>query len=135
MFKLFLVTPESKIVADQDLEALTIPAHKGQLNILPGHASLTTTLEPGILTYKLKGSEEQVRFAISWGYCQVTPESVQVLIENATSKKEVDLDLAKRSLAEEDSKLLNVELDNKSWDKTQKQIARLRAEIELKESH
>jgi F-type H+-transporting ATPase subunit epsilon len=135
MFKLFLVTPESKIVSDQELDSITVPAHRGQLNILPGHAALTTSLEPGILNYKLKASDEAIRLAISWGYCQVTPEGVQVLVESTIGKNDINVDLAKKKLADEDSKLLNVELDNQTWDKTQKEIARLKAEIELKESH
>ena len=95
MFKLNLVTPEKKLVADQELEEVTVPAFVGELHILPGHAPLMTTLEPGILKYKLKGSPEFVKIAISWGYCQVSTESVNVLAESAVSADEIDLKVVK----------------------------------------
>jgi len=67
MFKLNLVTPDKKIVTDQELDEVTLPAYAGELNILPGHAPLMTTLTAGALKYKLKGQESE-ELAVSWGY-------------------------------------------------------------------
>ena len=135
MFKLFLVTPEQKIVTDQEIEEITLPGNKGQLNILPGHAPLMTTLEPGILTYKLKGVDGNPKVAVSWGYCQVTSDTVTVLAETAENKESVDVQSNKKELEAAESKLISEELDDQSWTRTQHEIARLKAEIELKESH
>jgi F-type H+-transporting ATPase subunit epsilon len=133
MFKLFLVTPEQKIVTDQEIEEITLPGFSGQLNILPGHAPITTTLEPGILSYKLQGVDGRPRFAVSWGYCQVTPEGVSVLAETAATKEEIDLPVVKKHLVEQESKLTNEALDDSAWTNTQHEISRLKAEIEIKE--
>ena len=89
MFKLFLATPDKKLVTDQELEEITVPAHLGELHILPGHAPLMTALHGGILRYRLKDSEF-VKLAIGWGYCQVSSDGVTVLAETANSTDELD---------------------------------------------
>ena len=130
MFKLNLMTPEKKMVAGQELEEITVPAFKGELNILPGHAPLMTTLEPGILSYKLKNGET-MKVAIGWGYCQVSPEAVNILAELAYAKSEINIKTVQDQLKVEEAKLVNVTLDDRDWDLTQHEIARLKAELEL----
>lgn len=131
MFKLNLVTPEKKLVTDQDLEEITLPAFCGELAILPGHAPLMTTLEPGILRYKLKTSSEAVQVAISWGYCQVSPEAVNVLAESAMTAEEIDLKVVQEHLKSQEQRLATESLDDAAWDDTHHEIERLKAEITL----
>lgn len=130
MFKLNLMTPEKKMVAGQELEEVTVPAFKGELNILPGHAPLMTTLQPGILSYKLK-SGETMKIAIGWGYCQVSPEAVNILAELACAANEVDTKKVQEKLKAEEAKLVNASLDDMDWQLAQHEIARLKAELEL----
>jgi F-type H+-transporting ATPase subunit epsilon len=134
MFKLNLVTPDKKIVADHDLEEITLPGFAGELHILAGHAPLMTTLEPGILKYRLKGSSETVKVAISWGYCQVSSQGVNVLAESAVSAGEIELKVVKEHLKNQELKLTNETLDDAQWADTQHEIARLTAEIQLASS-
>ena len=131
MFKLNLVTPEKKIVTDQELEDITLPAFAGELNILPGHAALMTTLEPGILSYRLKNGDT-AKYAISWGYCQVSSEGVSVLAENAMAAAEVDVKVVREHLAHFETKLANEMLDDPEYNKVQHEIGRLKAELEIK---
>ena len=131
MFKLNLVTPEKKIVTDQELEEVTLPAFKGELNILPGHAALMTTLEPGILSYRLKNGES-AKFAISWGYCQVSSDGVSVLAENAMASGDVDVKVVREHLAYFENRLSNEMLDDPEYEKVQHEIGRLKAELEIK---
>lgn len=133
MFKLFLVTPEKKIVMDQELEDLVLPAFKGELNILPGHAPMMTTLEPGILRYKLK-SGETGRFAISWGYCQVSAEGVRVLAETAMTASEIDVAAAKSELDNDELRLGKEHLSDTDWETLHREIGRLKAEIQITSS-
>ncbi|MFN3455051.1 MAG: F0F1 ATP synthase subunit epsilon, partial [Pseudobdellovibrio sp.] len=37
MFKLNLLTPEKKVVVDQEITEAVIPTHSGEVDILPGH--------------------------------------------------------------------------------------------------
>lgn len=130
MFKLNLLTPDKKIVTDQEMEEVTLPAHAGELNILPGHSPLMTTLEAGILKYRLKSGQSQ-QLAISWGYCQVNPEGVNVLAETAVAKNEIDLKSVESHLKEFEEKLTAESLDDQAWEKVQHEIARLKAEVDL----
>lgn len=130
MFKLFFATPDKKIVSDQELAEITFPAFAGELNILPGHAPLMTTLEPGILQYKLKNGESQ-RMAISWGYCQISADGVTVLAETAVLAEEVDAKVVSHRLADNEALLIGESMTDEEWEKTQHEVKRLRAELNL----
>lgn len=130
MFKLFFATPDKKVVSDVELEEITLPAFAGELNILPGHAPLMTTLAAGVLRYKLKTGQKE-KLAISWGYCQVSSDGVTVLAETAVHADEIDAKIANEELKTNEN-LLTVEmLDDVKWQKTQNEIARIRAELSL----
>jgi F-type H+-transporting ATPase subunit epsilon len=90
MFVLNLVTPEKKLVTNTEIEEVIVPAFKGQLDILPGHAPLMTTLGTGVLKYRVKGSSNFETVMVSWGYCQVNPEGVIILAETAELAVEID---------------------------------------------
>ncbi len=130
MFKLFFATPDKKVVTDADLEEITLPAFAGELHILPGHAPLMTTLDAGILRFKLKTGESQ-KMAISWGYCQISSDGVTVLAETAVSGQEIDIKSIEQHLKKNENLLLNETLDDNEWQKAQHEISRLRAELEL----
>ena len=130
MFILNFATPDKKIVSEQELEEITLPAFAGELNILPGHAPLLTTLEAGILRYRLKNGET-AKYAIGQGYCQVSPEGVNVLADTALLKTEVDVAAAQKQLKENEARLANESLDEEAWAVTQGSISRLKAELEL----
>jgi F-type H+-transporting ATPase subunit epsilon len=130
MFKLDFYTPESTVTQDQDLAEITLPGHKGELNLLPGHVPLMTTLSPGILSYRLVNGETR-KFAISWGYCQVSDRGVTVLAEQATAPDQIDLAQAQAGLKEAQEKLLTESLDDDHWNQAQSEIQALRAQMEL----
>jgi F-type H+-transporting ATPase subunit epsilon len=130
MFKLYFATPDKKVVADTELEEITIPAFAGELNILPGHAPLMTTLAAGILKYKLKNGETEKR-AISWGYCQVSPDAVTVLAEAAVHGEDINEKTLSKDLQTYEAKLANDSMDDGQWELTQNEIARLHAEMSL----
>jgi F-type H+-transporting ATPase subunit epsilon len=130
MFKLNFATPERAVVTNQEMEEVTVPAFAGELNILPGHSPLMTTLDAGILSYKLKDGKTY-RAAISWGYCQISADGVNVLAENAAYANEVDVNTLKQHLKDNESKILNETLSDVDWKKANHEIARLRAELDL----
>ena len=98
MFVLNIVTPTKKLVAGLEMEEVFVPAYKGELNILPGHAPLVSTLTEGVLKYRLKDSSQLEAVAISWGYVEITPTGVNILAETAESKEEIDISRAKEAL-------------------------------------
>lgn len=130
MFKLTIVTPEKRLVINQEVEEVTLPAFKGELNILTGHSPLITTLETGVLKWKLAGVEEQKVAAISWGYCQVSAEGVNVLADIAKLPEEIDLTLTAATVNDLEKKLVNESLTDEDWNHTQRELALARAAIE-----
>lgn len=132
MFQFSLVTPEKKLVTDVEVEEVIVPAYKGQLDILPGHSPLETTLSPGILKYKLKGESEFCFAALSWGYCEVSPEGVKILAETAETPKDIDRIRAERALKEAEAKL-SEGLTIDQVQKYQRKVQRARVRLELAE--
>ena len=95
-FKLSIVTPMKSLLDKMEAKEVFVPAYKGELNILPGHAPLVSTLSEGVLRYQLKSKKEAI--AISWGYVEVTPQEVKILAETAELKEDIDLERAKKAL-------------------------------------
>lgn len=100
-----LVTPEKRLLTGAEMQEVLVPGHRGQLDILPGHAPLVTTLTSGILRYKPVGSTEYQSVAISWGYCEVTTSGVKVLAETAETSKEIEKGRAEEALRLSETKL------------------------------
>jgi F-type H+-transporting ATPase subunit epsilon len=126
MFKLTLVTPEKRVVISQEILEATVPAHKGELNILPGHAPLITTLVPGVMKYKLKSGGE-FRASISWGYCNVSAEGLNVLAETVELAPEIDFVGSKAEVQKIEKRLLTETLDDETWRHLQEKLAHEKA--------
>jgi F-type H+-transporting ATPase subunit epsilon len=133
MFMLEFLTPEKVITQNAELDEISVPAFAGELNILPGHSPLMTTLVPGAMSYKLKGQEAK-KLSISWGYCQVGPTGVSVLAEIVTSPEEVQVEQARAKLKANEEGLLAESWDDREWEQKQMQIGKLRADLELASS-
>lgn len=131
MFKLTIVTPEKRILIGQEVEEVTVPAFKGELNILPGHAPLITTLETGVMKWKMKGKERQEIAVISWGYCQVSPEGVNILANIADLPEEIDIEETKTELAEVEKRAMNEFIGDAEWAEFQRDWTRARAKLDV----
>ena len=131
--KLTLVTPEKRILIGQEVTEVTLPAFKGELNILPGHEPLITTLTPGIIKYKIVGGKTE-EASISWGYCNISPEGVNVLAETVELASEVDFAAAKLDLDKSQSRMLTETMDDETWTHVQDKIAHSKARLQLENS-
>jgi F-type H+-transporting ATPase subunit epsilon len=133
MFKLTIVTPERRILVNQEVDEVTVPGFKGELNILPGHAPLISTLETGVMKWRLKGKEKQDQAVISWGYCQVSPEGVNVLANIADLPEEIDLQATKEYLAQTEKRIMNELIAEEEWTEFQREWTRARAKLDIAE--
>ncbi len=79
--KIDIVTPLGRIYTGEIKEA-TFPGIEGEFGVLEGHAPLVTTLNPGVITIKKDNGKEEV-IAINWGYVEVTPDHINVLVDGA----------------------------------------------------
>jgi len=83
-----IVTPLGRIFKGEIKEA-TFPGIEGEFGVLEGHAPLMTNLKPGVISIKkADGKEEMV--AINWGYVNINPDKVNVLVDGAVPIKGVD---------------------------------------------
>lgn len=131
MFKLNVLTPERKAVFDQEITEVTVPASSGEMTILPGHAPLIATLGTGILKYKIKGQEKTFKAVVSWGYCEVQPNAVNVLAEFMQTPEEVVVELSQASLLAAETKLGLEILNDADFESTASEAAKARAAINL----
>ena len=92
--KLDIVTAERAVYSDE-VDVLVAPGIEGQLGILPHHAPLMTTLQPGELRVR-KGGEE-FSLAISGGFLEVRPDRVIILADAAERAEEIDVSRAEEA--------------------------------------
>jgi F-type H+-transporting ATPase subunit epsilon len=130
MFALNLVTPEKKIATELEVDEVIVPAERGQLTFLPGHAPLITTLQLGLLKYKAKGQSQWESVVVSWGYCEVNPNGVTVLAETAETIEEIDRERAEASVKRAQKKLAEPNLEPNQITKYQRKLKRALARIE-----
>ena len=94
-FKTEIVTPE-KIVFSEEIESLVIPAERGYLGVLAGHAPLLASLQPGEITIK-GAAKGELHFATSGGFMEVTPGKAVLLTESAEEVTAIDVARAEES--------------------------------------
>jgi F-type H+-transporting ATPase subunit epsilon len=131
MFKLNVLTPERKAVFDQEVTEVSVPAHSGEITILPGHSPLITILGTGILKYKIKNQDKTFKALVSWGYCEVSPGGVNVLAEFMQSPEEITVEGAQASLNTAEKKLVTEVLNDADFVATMNEADKARAAINL----
>ena len=80
LLKVEIITPESSFCF-QDVHMVIMPGSDGEFGVLPGHVSLISALDPGIVSLHGHHSKILGRFSISLGFAEVTGKSVTILVE------------------------------------------------------
>ena len=114
---LTLVTPQKKLIINEEVEYVSVPGFRGELTIYTGHSPLVTTLDIGVLEYVKKGSSEKLKHSISWGYCEVAGDKVKVLAESAESKETLDFERVEKSIKASEQAIDSGELDPEQIEK------------------
>jgi F-type H+-transporting ATPase subunit epsilon len=86
-FKVEIVTPE-RLALSAEAESLVVPAERGYLGVLAGHAPLLCTLRPGEISLRADGRE--THFATGGGFLEVTPQKVVLLTESVEEAGSID---------------------------------------------
>ncbi|HMS60084.1 MAG TPA: ATP synthase F1 subunit epsilon, partial [Tepidiformaceae bacterium] len=82
-----IVTAERIVRTEKGVDVLVAPGTEGQLAILPKHAALMTTLQPGELLFR-RGTEEEP-FAVTGGFMEVRNDRVTILADAAEPAHDV----------------------------------------------
>lgn len=90
-----IITGERVVYQETDVDMVVAPGTEGTLGILPQHAPLVSTLQPGELRVK-KGASE-VALAVSGGFLEVTGDRVLVLADAAERAEEIDVARAEQA--------------------------------------
>ncbi len=108
-----IVTPE-RVVVSEEVDEVVLPGIEGEFGVLEGHIPFLTALKVGELIYRKEGKEEHL--AVSWGYVEVTGDSVKVLAEAAERATEIDMDRARMAM-DEAEKMLTAGKDDPEYEK------------------
>ena len=108
--KFEIVTAE-RVVYSEEVDVVIAPGTAGQMAILPNHAPLLTTLQPGNLTVRIGGVEQDI--FVSGGFLEVMENRVTVLADTAERAEEIDIGRAEeaRQRAEERLRVHPVDMD------------------------
>lgn len=83
-----IVTAERLVYNETDVDMVVAPGSEGVLGILPSHAPLLTTLQPGSLRVKKGGAEQEM--SVNGGFLQVKANRVLILADHAERADEID---------------------------------------------
>ena len=94
--QLAIITAE-RVTYSDDVNAVVAPGIEGELGILPQHAPLLTTLQPGELRI-IKEGEEDTFIAVSGGFLEVMANKVVILADTAERSEEIDVARAEEAV-------------------------------------
>ena len=75
-----IITPEKVILRDK-AEFVVVPAFRGELGVLPGHAPLLAQLAPGRIRINKENEIEQV--VTQGGFIEVHPDKMKIFADSA----------------------------------------------------
>lgn len=76
-----IVTPDGLIFSD-NVASVVLPGKEGEFGVLPGHASLVSLLNVGLVDIEKEDGEHLV-VAVDWGYAEVSESKVDVIVDSA----------------------------------------------------
>ena len=96
-------------VFDDTAEEIILPSTTGLLGVLPGHISMVTAIDFGVLRVLKDGNWDSI--ALTGGFAEVESDEVTVLVNKAemgknidSAKAEAELEQAKNQLSQSQSK-------------------------------
>ena len=102
--RLEIVTAE-RLLYSEDVDMLVAPGVDGQLGILPNHAPLLTTLQPGEIRVDKDGDESYM--AVSGGFLEVMANKVTILADTAERAEEIDVERAEEAVRRAQERIEN----------------------------
>jgi F-type H+-transporting ATPase subunit epsilon len=117
-------------VFDGNADEVILPSTTGQLGILPGHVSLLTALDFGVL--RVREGNGWKAIALQGGFAEVDADEVTVLVNAAELGSSINADAASKELDAATAALAKFEGQPSSTDKikAQQELARARARVQ-----
>tara|TARA_B100000131_G_scaffold290564_1_gene303443 strand:+ start:423 stop:827 length:405 start_codon:yes stop_codon:yes gene_type:complete len=83
-------------VFEGEAEEVILPSTTGQLGILPGHISLVTAIDIGVL--RLRSNSKWMSIALMGGFAEIESNEVTVLVNSAEIGSQIDSKEAEEAL-------------------------------------
>jgi F-type H+-transporting ATPase subunit epsilon len=115
-FDLSLVTPEGPAF-EGEAQMLVVPGVSGEIGVLARHAPLVAMLKAGEIRVKAGG--EWQTFAAGAGYFKVQRDRALVLVDDAVSAGEIDVEQARREAEEAEALLARADAGDEEIDRWQ----------------
>jgi F-type H+-transporting ATPase subunit epsilon len=116
-----VITPE-EVIYDGEADLVIARIADGDLGVLVDHAPLVSTVEVGEV--RIREDEEQLVYATSDGFFKISENLVQVLVEEAVSAEEIDIDEAENRVEEAERELTEVSEEAEDRDRVIAEIER-----------
>lgn len=126
-----IITPE-RVVFKDEVDSVMLPGTVGEMEVLPGHVALFSTIKPGQIL--LKDNGKKIVFASGAGLVEVCSDTVTLLVDSAEGSAEIDPKAAAALIAEAEDKLKNLSSeDEEQRFAFETQLAAAKARIEVYE--
>ena len=113
------VLAPDKSVFDDTVEEVILPSTTGLLGILPGHISMVTAIDFGVLRVLKDGNWDSI--ALTGGFAEVESNEVTVLVNKAEMGKNIDSVKAEEELEQAKNELIQAETQKTSTEKIKAQ--------------
>ena len=121
-------------VFDGSADEVILPSTTGQLGILPGHISLLTAIDVGVLRVRANGAWNSI--ALMGGFAEVDADEVTVLVNNAELGSAIDANAAEAEFQQATTAVAGMEGQSSSPEKlkAQQQLNMARARMQASKS-
>ena len=90
------VLAPNKNVFEGIAEEVILPSTTGQLGVLPGHISLVTAIDIGVL--RIRSNSKWTSIALMGGFAEIESDEITVLVNSAEIGSEIDTQIAQKAL-------------------------------------
>lgn len=104
-----IITPEN-VVFSRKAESVSLPGMVGDMEILPGHVSIFSTIKPGQVT--VKSGTAQAIFAVGTGFLEVNADIVKILVDSCEGNTSIDPEEQRKLIEEAEDKLKTLDSED-----------------------
>lgn len=91
-----IITP-MRTALEAEVSSIRLPASQGEMEVLPGHAAIITSVANGELTYTCPGQTPLSLF-VGGGFLQVENDNVLLVTDTALTVDEIDTSSVEKAL-------------------------------------
>lgn len=110
-----VITPK-KVVREQDVVSVTVPAADGEITILAHHVNLFSLLKEGIITVRHDNIEDYM--AIGGGYIETDGKNLNILVSRAYGQDEIDEKMTAKAIEDAQKLITEAKSDEERADAT-----------------